>query len=121
MVTSIHLISPASINLLHSSEGASSIDVFPNLIEPSTSSINVSPPPAAPNEMHLIKVEFEAQNLTEEERKGYKEVTWDDKEVCGFYMVQALLSDKEEFEKDLKRLNDKLTSASLTIMLKVSC
>ncbi|XLU57575.1 hypothetical protein S245_052223, partial [Arachis hypogaea] len=32
--------------------------------------------------------------------------------------VQALLSDKEEFEKDLKRLNDKLTSASLTIMLK---
>ncbi|KAL4315815.1 hypothetical protein AHAS_Ahas15G0222800 [Arachis hypogaea] len=35
--------------------------------------------------------------------------------------VQALLSDKEEFEKDLKRLNDKLTSASLTIMLKVSC
>ncbi|XLR00489.1 hypothetical protein S83_066687, partial [Arachis hypogaea] len=78
---------------------------------------------------------FEARNLTEEERKGYKEVTWDDKEVCGFYMVrdwhkrfflveisnvQALLSDKEELEKDLKRLNDKLTSASLTIMLKVS-
>ncbi|QHN87515.1 Phosphatidylinositol 4-kinase beta [Arachis hypogaea] len=32
--------------------------------------------------------------------------------------VQALLSDKEELEKDLKTLNDKLTSASLTIMLK---
>ncbi|KAL1324669.1 uncharacterized protein [Arachis hypogaea] len=29
-----------------------------------------------------------ARNLTEEERKGYKEVTWDDKEVCGFYMVR---------------------------------
>lgn len=29
-----------------------------------------------------------ARNLTEDERKGYKEVTWDDKEVCGFYMVR---------------------------------
>lgn len=29
-----------------------------------------------------------ARNLTEEERKGYKEVTWDDKEVCSFYMVR---------------------------------
>ncbi|KAJ1418497.1 Luc7-related [Sesbania bispinosa] len=29
-----------------------------------------------------------ARNLTEEERRGYKEVTWDDKEVCGFYMVR---------------------------------
>ncbi|GAV79126.1 LUC7 domain-containing protein [Cephalotus follicularis] len=29
-----------------------------------------------------------ARNLTEEERKGYKEVRWDDKEVCGFYMVR---------------------------------
>ncbi|KAG4979246.1 hypothetical protein JHK85_033204 [Glycine max] len=29
-----------------------------------------------------------ARNLTEEERKGYKEVSWDDKEVCGFYMVR---------------------------------
>ncbi|MED6194331.1 hypothetical protein PIB30_027590 [Stylosanthes scabra] len=29
-----------------------------------------------------------ARNLTEEERKGFKEVTWDDKEVCGFYMVR---------------------------------
>ncbi|KAK3040068.1 hypothetical protein RJ639_027794 [Escallonia herrerae] len=28
------------------------------------------------------------RNLTEEERKGFKEVTWDDKEVCGFYMVR---------------------------------
>ncbi|KAL5538722.1 hypothetical protein UlMin_044804 [Ulmus minor] len=26
-------------------------------------------------------------NLTEEEMKGYKEVTWDDKEVCGAYMI----------------------------------
>lgn len=33
-------------------------------------------------------VNFIARNLTEEERKGYKEVTWDDKEVCGFYMVR---------------------------------
>jgi len=33
-------------------------------------------------------VNFLARNLTEEERKGYKEVTWDDKEVCGFYMVR---------------------------------
>ncbi|KAL2540071.1 LUC7 N terminus domain-containing protein [Abeliophyllum distichum] len=29
-----------------------------------------------------------ARNLTEEERKGYKEIKWDDKEVCGFYMVR---------------------------------
>ncbi|GMP69909.1 hypothetical protein CsSME_00028990 [Camellia sinensis var. sinensis] len=29
-----------------------------------------------------------ARNLTEEERKGYKEITWDDKEVCGMYMVR---------------------------------
>ena len=29
-----------------------------------------------------------ARNLTEEERKGYKEITWDDKEVCAFYMVR---------------------------------
>jgi hypothetical protein len=29
-----------------------------------------------------------ARNLTEEERRGYKEVSWDDKEVCGFYMVR---------------------------------
>lgn len=29
-----------------------------------------------------------ARNLTDEERKGYKELTWDDKEVCGFYMVR---------------------------------
>ncbi|KGN50411.1 luc7-like protein 3 [Cucumis sativus] len=29
-----------------------------------------------------------ARNLTEEERRGYKEVMWDDKEVCGFYMVR---------------------------------
>ncbi|XP_054815851.1 uncharacterized protein LOC129315809 [Prosopis cineraria] len=29
-----------------------------------------------------------ARNLTEEQKKGYKEVSWDDKEVCGFYMVR---------------------------------
>ncbi|XP_019465290.1 PREDICTED: luc7-like protein 3 [Lupinus angustifolius] len=29
-----------------------------------------------------------ARNLTDEERKGYKEVNWDDKEVCGSYMVR---------------------------------
>ncbi|XP_068329419.1 uncharacterized protein [Pyrus communis] len=29
-----------------------------------------------------------ARNLTEEERRGYKEITWDDKEVCGAYMVR---------------------------------
>lgn len=33
-------------------------------------------------------VEYVARNLTEEERKGYKEITWDSKEVCGFYMVR---------------------------------
>ncbi|RYR09010.1 hypothetical protein Ahy_B05g076971 isoform M [Arachis hypogaea] len=115
MVTSIHLISPASINLLHSSEGASSIDVFPNLIEPSTSSINVSPPPAAP---YLFK-----SHVLDEGGQGVLHLAaalgydWalQPTMISG---VQALLSDKEEFEKDLKRLNDKLTSASLTIMLK---
>lgn len=29
-----------------------------------------------------------ARNLTDEQRKGYKEITWDDKEVCRFYMVR---------------------------------
>ncbi|KAF5743600.1 luc7-like protein 3 [Tripterygium wilfordii] len=29
-----------------------------------------------------------ARNLTEEERKGYKELTWEDREVCRFYMVR---------------------------------
>ncbi|XP_057476727.1 uncharacterized protein LOC130764474 [Actinidia eriantha] len=29
-----------------------------------------------------------ARNLTEDEKKGYKEVTWNDKEVCGLYMVR---------------------------------
>ncbi|KAF4372104.1 hypothetical protein F8388_000320 [Cannabis sativa] len=29
-----------------------------------------------------------ARNMTDEERKGFKEVTWDDKEVCGAYMVR---------------------------------
>ncbi|KAJ7949510.1 LUC7-related protein [Quillaja saponaria] len=29
-----------------------------------------------------------ARNLTDEQKKGYKEVTWDDKEVCAFYMVR---------------------------------
>ncbi|KAG2715616.1 hypothetical protein I3843_03G088600 [Carya illinoinensis] len=28
------------------------------------------------------------RNLTEEERKGFKEITWDDKEVCACYMVR---------------------------------
>ncbi|KAJ8470768.1 hypothetical protein OPV22_025111 [Ensete ventricosum] len=29
-----------------------------------------------------------ARNLTEEQKKGYKEIRWDDKEVCGAYMVR---------------------------------
>ncbi|KAG9452336.1 hypothetical protein H6P81_005240 [Aristolochia fimbriata] len=29
-----------------------------------------------------------ARNLTDEEKKGFREVCWDDKEVCGFYMVR---------------------------------
>ncbi|KAL4362909.1 hypothetical protein GQ457_04G035830 [Hibiscus cannabinus] len=29
-----------------------------------------------------------ARNLTEEEKKGYREIRWDDKEVCAFYMVR---------------------------------
>ncbi|KAK9148197.1 hypothetical protein Scep_006954 [Stephania cephalantha] len=29
-----------------------------------------------------------ARNLTEEERKEYREVRWDDKEVCGSYMIR---------------------------------
>ncbi|OWM75695.1 luc7-like protein 3 [Punica granatum] len=29
-----------------------------------------------------------ARNLTEEEKRGYKEIRWDDKEVCAFYMVR---------------------------------
>lgn len=41
-----------------------------------------------PKLTNLYVVNFSARNLTEEERKGYKEVSWDDKEVCGFYMVR---------------------------------
>ncbi|XP_008796084.2 luc7-like protein 3 [Phoenix dactylifera] len=29
-----------------------------------------------------------ARNLTEEEKKGYKEIRWDDREVCGSFMVR---------------------------------
>ncbi|MQL81096.1 hypothetical protein Taro_013559 [Colocasia esculenta] len=29
-----------------------------------------------------------ARNLTEEEKKGYREVCWDDKEVCGPFMIR---------------------------------
>ncbi|KAK4734322.1 hypothetical protein R3W88_008583 [Solanum pinnatisectum] len=29
-----------------------------------------------------------ARNLTEDERRGFKEVKWDDKEVCAYYMVR---------------------------------
>ncbi|KAK8710825.1 hypothetical protein V6N13_146134 [Hibiscus sabdariffa] len=29
-----------------------------------------------------------ARNLTEEEKKGYREIRWDDKDVCAFYMVR---------------------------------
>ncbi|XP_022731154.1 luc7-like protein 3 isoform X2 [Durio zibethinus] len=29
-----------------------------------------------------------ARNLTEEQKKGYREIRWDDKEVCAFYMVR---------------------------------
>ncbi|KAG7017125.1 Luc7-like protein 3 [Cucurbita argyrosperma subsp. argyrosperma] len=36
----------------------------------------------------LDEIMGSARNLTEEERRGYKEVMWDDKEVCGFYMVR---------------------------------
>ncbi|GAB2249953.1 hypothetical protein Droror1_Dr00013312 [Drosera rotundifolia] len=27
------------------------------------------------------------RNLTKEEKKGYREMKWDDKEVCAYYMV----------------------------------
>jgi hypothetical protein len=33
-------------------------------------------------------VKLLARNLTDEERKGYKEITWDSKEVCACYMVR---------------------------------
>ncbi|CAF2321912.1 unnamed protein product [Brassica napus] len=29
-----------------------------------------------------------ARDLTDEERRGYKEIKWDDREVCAFYMVR---------------------------------
>ncbi|XP_010555615.1 PREDICTED: luc7-like protein 3 [Tarenaya hassleriana] len=29
-----------------------------------------------------------ARNLTDEEKRGFKEIKWDDKEVCAFYMVR---------------------------------
>lgn len=29
-----------------------------------------------------------ARNLTEEEKKGYREMRWDDKEVCGPFMLK---------------------------------
>ncbi|KAF6140406.1 hypothetical protein GIB67_013175 [Kingdonia uniflora] len=29
-----------------------------------------------------------ARNLTDEEKKGFREVCWDDRDVCGSYMVR---------------------------------
>eukprot|EP00268_Persea_americana_P048121 TRINITY_DN5053_c0_g2_i4.p1 TRINITY_DN5053_c0_g2~~TRINITY_DN5053_c0_g2_i4.p1 ORF type:complete len:114 (+),score=12.01 TRINITY_DN5053_c0_g2_i4:297-638(+) len=29
-----------------------------------------------------------ARNLTDEEKKGYREIRWDDDEVCAYYMVR---------------------------------
>lgn len=29
-----------------------------------------------------------ARNLTEEEKKGYREIRWDDDDVCAYYMVR---------------------------------
>lgn len=29
-----------------------------------------------------------ARNMTEDERKGYREIKWDDREVCGPFMVR---------------------------------
>jgi hypothetical protein len=31
---------------------------------------------------------FAARNLTDEEKKGHKELKWDDPDVCGPYMVR---------------------------------
>ena len=62
------------------------------------------------------------QNLTKQEKKGYQEIRWDDREFCGFYMVWFCLHDlfvntksdlgpcprvhdlklKESFEKSLR-------------------
>ncbi|KMZ62796.1 hypothetical protein ZOSMA_443G00010 [Zostera marina] len=29
-----------------------------------------------------------ARNLTDEQKKGFREIRWDDKEVCVFYMIR---------------------------------
>ncbi|XP_059624892.1 uncharacterized protein LOC132268144 [Cornus florida] len=54
-----------------------------------------------------------ARNLTDEERRGYKEITWDDKEVCGCYMIQfcphdLFVNTKSDLGPCLKIHDDKL-------------
>jgi hypothetical protein len=50
------------------------------------------PPPHALTLPHLtspwVATSFAARNLTEEEKKGHKELKWDDPDVCGPYMVR---------------------------------
>lgn len=36
----------------------------------------------------LFSLVATARNLTDEQKKGFREIRWDDKEVCGFYMVR---------------------------------
>jgi hypothetical protein len=58
----------------------------------STHQISPRPNGAAPYpNLPLIApqvLSFAARNLTEEEKKGHKELKWDDPDVCGPYMVR---------------------------------
>jgi hypothetical protein len=38
--------------------------------------------------MVLLNCGMSARNLTAEEKKGHRELRWDDKEVCGCYLVR---------------------------------
>lgn len=37
---------------------------------------------------HALTVFYAARNLTAEEKKAHREVRWDDKEVCGCFLVR---------------------------------
>ncbi|KAL5579035.1 hypothetical protein UlMin_011477 [Ulmus minor] len=48
-----------------------------------------------------------ARNLTEEERNGYKEITWDGKELCGAYMIRFFPHDLfVKTQSDLGEIHD---------------
>ena len=59
-----------------------------------------------------------ARDLTDEERRGFKEIKWDDREVCAFYMVRFCPHDL--FVNTKSDLGLSLTLNSLLCLLFIS-